>query len=388
MTMKFLLFLISICHCYASSINFIEECPYAVHEENTKINQLRSDVGVFARSGNEFISISNFLAMGYCCKSMLYLPEELHYIPTSMNGFKTEYNKFDFSTAELPEEFDWLYSDKRICEPDSFFRGRSAYIMQNENPLHPSLVECIGSFYLRGCEKSYLGSVIDTNDCPLNDNKGDGSLVIHIRSGDVFLKELKAHGQPPLQYYLKGIWKKNWDRVSIITHHDYVNKEEVHIKIDSHKDLNPVYSELYKMVNNGTFGDLNINMYPNRTVYEDLKDLTCANGIISSRSSFSSLAMSHSKAQNVFIPCMCGSRHSSQKTTNLPLNYRRGDLYDSEFILSEYPERNVYGIHWERGHKGYSPFEEWKNTKRQYSEMIDFSGIDYLEECKNSYINH
>lgn len=42
--------------------------------------------------------------------------------------------------------------------------------------------------YLRGCEKAYLGSLVDTDAyCPKAKRKeGAGSLVVHIRSGDIF----------------------------------------------------------------------------------------------------------------------------------------------------------------------------------------------------------
>lgn len=44
--------------------------------------------------------------------------------------------------------------------------------------------------YLRGCEKAYLGSLVDLDSfCPrreLGKPVGAGSLVVHIRSGDIF----------------------------------------------------------------------------------------------------------------------------------------------------------------------------------------------------------
>lgn len=44
--------------------------------------------------------------------------------------------------------------------------------------------------YLRGCEKAYLGDLVDVDAyCPKREpgeRKGAGSLVVHIRSGDIF----------------------------------------------------------------------------------------------------------------------------------------------------------------------------------------------------------
>lgn len=52
------------------------------------------------------------------------------------------------------------------------------------------LLECINRIYLRGCEKAYLGQLVDTDEfCPKRDTtaqKGSGTLVMHIRSGDIF----------------------------------------------------------------------------------------------------------------------------------------------------------------------------------------------------------
>ena len=54
--------------------------------------------------------------------------------------------------------------------------------------MHSQLLECMNKVYLRGCEKAYLGSMVDTEAyCPKPKRKrGAGSLVVHIRSGDIF----------------------------------------------------------------------------------------------------------------------------------------------------------------------------------------------------------
>lgn len=51
--------------------------------------------------------------------------------------------------------------------------------------------------YLRGCESTYLGDLVDKESiCPRQDplqNRGAGSLVMHIRSGDIFDRQNKGH---------------------------------------------------------------------------------------------------------------------------------------------------------------------------------------------------
>lgn len=51
--------------------------------------------------------------------------------------------------------------------------------------------------YLRGCEKAYLGKLVDVDSfCPKLEpgkRKGAGSLVAHIRSGDIFNPDGEGH---------------------------------------------------------------------------------------------------------------------------------------------------------------------------------------------------
>lgn len=55
------------------------------------------------------------------------------------------------------------------------------------------LMQCMNRVYLRGCEKAHLGKLVDTEaSCPApekSERKGAGSLVVHIRSGDIFNPE-------------------------------------------------------------------------------------------------------------------------------------------------------------------------------------------------------
>ena len=56
--------------------------------------------------------------------------------------------------------------------------------------VHDKLLDCMNVVYLRGCERVYLGNMVDHEAfCPKRDDgdkEGAGSLVMHIRSGDIF----------------------------------------------------------------------------------------------------------------------------------------------------------------------------------------------------------
>lgn len=55
------------------------------------------------------------------------------------------------------------------------------------------LLDCMNEVYVRGCERAYLGPTLDKETiCPQRDpaaETGAGSLVIHIRSGDIMKRD-------------------------------------------------------------------------------------------------------------------------------------------------------------------------------------------------------
>lgn len=87
--------------------------------------------------------------------------------------------------------------------------------------IHPDLLSCMNRVYLRGCEAAYLGRMVDTSKfCPVRETpllpassfrgvnaasgsdpkepgESTGSLVLHIRSGDIFYQgsDRRRYGQ-------------------------------------------------------------------------------------------------------------------------------------------------------------------------------------------------
>lgn len=81
--------------------------------------------------------------------------------------------------------------------------------------VHDRVLECMNLVYLRGCELAYFGEMINKEAfCPKRedgDQSGAGSLVVHIRSGDIFDpegegKRRKWFGQVGWWLAGKGRW--------------------------------------------------------------------------------------------------------------------------------------------------------------------------------------
>lgn len=66
----------------------------------------------------------------------------------------------------------------------------------NSTDVSQKLLNCMNEVYVRGCERAYLGPALDKQIiCPERDpaaQKGAGSLVINIRSGDI-MKDVKGY---------------------------------------------------------------------------------------------------------------------------------------------------------------------------------------------------
>ncbi|CAN0018677.1 unnamed protein product, partial [Ectocarpus sp. 12 AP-2014] len=118
------------------------------------------------------------------------------------------------------------------------------------------------------------------------------NLVIHVRSGDIFVDPVHpAHGQPPLQFYLRVLLERRWDRVDIVTN-GYT---------DATHGINPVIPALESRV---AAGDLpaNIHFHKYRSMAEDLTSLVCADALVPARSTVSKLLAYHATATKIYVP--------------------------------------------------------------------------------------
>eukprot|EP00752_Nemacystus_decipiens_P014979 g13337.t1 len=305
----------------------------------------------WGRAGNRYMTLSAYLAMGFCCRSrLLSLPAGDKELPGEGGQFTAEQRWFTFSNVTLPwPEFQGMRDDPAICRPGKKDGGNAAFRYEN---VHSQLLQCMNRVYLRGCEKAYLGSLVDTEaHCPKNKRKeGAGSLVIHIRSGDIFDFEggnsrLDGFGQPPLQYYLHVMRARDWDDVTIVT--------------ASWRDpfLNPTYNILDMMADAGNLPK-NARVFQNRPLLTDVREMLCADALATSRSSMSFLTFAHTRANVFFVPSPCG-KGSYRRMKNTP----------------------VFGINWRGDGRDYSVYQAWQGNHHQLMEMITYKGIKGLQRC-------
>ncbi|CAM9614550.1 unnamed protein product, partial [Ectocarpus sp. 8 AP-2014] len=130
----------------------------------------------------------------------------------------------------------------------------------------------------------------------VEDGNGNGKyapakLVIHVRSGDIFVDPVHpAHGQ----FYLRLLRERKWDRVDIVTNGH----------TDATHGMNPVIPALESRV---AAGDLpaNIHFHKYRSMAEDLTSLVCADALVPARSTVFKLLSYHATATQIFVPMRC-----------------------------------------------------------------------------------
>jgi len=365
-----------------------------LHNETNIITMEDNDVG---RSGNRFISISQYLAMGFCCNSLVELPETDEIFPSLDGGiFKSNERFFDFSNVDVPYGFEHLSKNSDVC-PQNRIVSKHALDLRD---IHDDLRQCISMVYVRGCEAAYFGDLVSTDTCqeveeaeeivptstscrtpgflspPKTDINGTESLVVHIRSGDIFYQRvanlqggLKGFGQPPLQYYIDAITSKVWASVTIITY-------------NKHKDYltNPVFSQLEFLNCKGLLGP-NVVLYKNRDWLLDMKRLLCADAIVMSKSSTHCMTLAFTKARKFFIPTTCGSDEHKYKR-----GYMGGKRFpgNTDIIYAEYPDSSIYGIEW-GGDSEYSVYKQWRNNMEQNREMLGFTDMT-IQKCDRNVV--
>eukprot|EP00752_Nemacystus_decipiens_P014352 g12769.t1 len=384
-------------------------CPYAIESEEeatARINDTSLPGNVvtvehlrFCRTGNHFTSVYQNLALGYCCKSkVVWLPPKDDILAPGMFSEGADGPRwFDFSSAPDMPGFD-----SRSCVADITWAGQRAFHMyQLESPdseFHtPGLLECVKKVpRLLECEAAYffprdydvcragatpsafadheegeaqsslrrhkLDRQILSEGTPDNEEKGgqveparsgrevegggDGTLVLHVRSGDIFDdKVLAYYGQPPLQFYMQVMQDAKWDRVDVVT--NGLDKDS----------LNPVIPALQAKLSAGEL-PANVNIHTNRSMDEDLRSMICADGLAMARSTLNTLTGFHSRAKRIYGPTEC-----------------KGQL---NILAVHRPENEVIGLVWP-GH--YGVYTNWENTSDQRQEMLAYDMIDGFGQC-------
>eukprot|EP00752_Nemacystus_decipiens_P012369 g10964.t1 len=360
----------------------VEGCPYALSmgqaeqimsDDNKVGNTITLVDHGKGRAGNHYMTLSAYLAMGFCCRSkLLTLPAGDTELADEGEQFTAQRRWFDFSNVTLPwPQFQGMGDDPAICRPETKDGGRAAFGYEN---VQWQLLQCMNRVYLRGCEKAYLGSLVDTEAfCPKAKRKeGAGSLVMHVRSGDIFDpwgegSRREGFGQPPLQYYLHVLRAKDWDDVTILT--------------ASWQDssLNPTFNMLDMLADAGTLGK-NVRLFKNRSLLTDVREMLCADALATSRSSMSFLTFAHTRANVFFVPSPCG-KGSFRRMKNPPV---KATFDNTTLLLLERPYAEVFGINWREDGSDYSVYQAWHDNHQQLLEMATYRGIEGLRNGSGS----
>ncbi|CAM9683830.1 unnamed protein product [Ascophyllum nodosum] len=385
-----------------------KEAEVRLEDKTPRSNIIRLTEQSRGRTGNRYENMSQYLSMGYCCRSnLLELPSHDEEMPVpSGTTFMPTRRWFDFSEADIMPllEFEELSKRPEVCKPYVEVGGKTSFRLYG---VHPDLLSCMNRVYLRGCEAEYLGptakmssacepsspstpfletspfttttlaeerTVCENNVVLAKGPRGDtngGTLAVHIRSGDIFRRKKRGSsamikaGQPPLQFYLKAIKSRQWFEVSIITY------------ASSNGLLNPTYTALEAMNQQGQLGP-NVNFLKNRDLLDDLRTMSCADGVVMSRSSLHFMTTVLTRASTFYMPSECGPGRYNRASKRAP--HSKVAQENTTLLLLEKPDAEVYGIQWQLDRESYSPYTAWNNTQAQVLEMIKFEDFD-LKEC-------
>ncbi|CAM9230507.1 unnamed protein product [Ectocarpus sp. 6 AP-2014] len=401
-------------------------CPQAISENEARARATddawpggvttlsKATLDSTGRSGNHFVVISRALSMAFCCQyKVLTLPSEDSKFPTE-DGSQMQLPRHQFSFSSggrdvptLPGAEDLPFRPD-VCPPEKEINGTYDFFRE----VHDDLRSCMGNVFLLGCEAHYLHALVGTggdddvcsephrsleeedpldsqapgislrapghlgrNDSAnvhVNGEENAGTLVIHIRSGDIFKPEKEGwhgmiwYGQPPLLFYEDVMSSAPWAQVVIISN---ANGEE--------HQLNPTFEVLEDLASRGLL-QLNVTTHRDRPFSQDLRDLICAENLVVADSSLTKLLLHHSRAKRFFVPVACDETLLGSTNITSFCKYR--------------PASQLFGIEWRTSSKArpacafaYSPYNSnWKRSDSQMLEMIQTREVQAIRRCCES----
>ena len=187
--------------------------------------------GLYGRLGNNIIQFSNIIDIAIAYKHNIKINVSLNFFDLSIIE---EYFK-DYDNREIiTDKFNFYYNE-RLPFPNDIFKQN---IQERNNLL----------------KKAFL--INNITKLPEND------LVIHIRSGDIFVNPHPAYVPPPLSYYIREINSRKYERIHIICE----------------DTVNPVVNSLLSLYENAN--------HEKRTLENDIKIILGATNIIQSIGTF------------------------------------------------------------------------------------------------------
>ncbi|CAM9677107.1 unnamed protein product [Scytosiphon promiscuus] len=209
-----------------------------------------------------------------------------------------------------------------------------------------------------------------------------GSLVIHIRSGDIFYsfgpdkepgRAFLSYGQPPLQFYLHVIASQPWSDVTILT-----SGSRPHL-------LNPTYVALQTLQQTGLLGP-NVVLHKDRDLLTDIRAMLCADGLAMSRSTLHFFTFAHTRAKHLMVPHECGpgsyarglrdDRNGDKDTTK-----KKPVPNNTTLLCIENPDIEIYGVDWKVDEAAYYLYDHWDSSPAQRQDMLLFDGVEGLSRC-------
>ena len=171
----------------------------------------------------------------------------------------------------------------KVVHPEHYYlKLKAGELDFSTNEKSSGLVRIKGNFFgvpeliIPSLERQKILDNTIFNLIPYREDKsiGERTLVIHIRSSDVF-SDLKVHPlyiQPPLSYYQKIIEYGNYQDIVIVTEADRLNPciNELSIRYSARvqsnsleEDINTILSAKHLVIGQGTFGNNLSMMSPN-----------------------------------------------------------------------------------------------------------------------------
>ena len=252
----------------------------------------------------------------------------------------------------FPKTSSSLFFDLRK-KPDLFAGSKLAlfgsfYFRFDMQPFSPRLGD-----YRRILRRELLPVLPYYNDHLINDE----TLVIHMRSGDVFGDDLseipKGYIQPPLSYYLEIINKFGFKDIVIVTE----------------KDLrNPCINQLKELMPNTKIQTSNL--------LDDMSTMMSARNLIVGQSSFSlCLGLASDKIKRIFIPQFDITNWFFHSRGYIAPNIYRY-FFDPRFSGSQFQDMDieVYLIKI----ANYVPIGDWRNNEQQKTLMIEHLREDII----------
>lgn len=181
--------------------------------------------------------------------------------------------------------------------------------------------------------KKYIKPIMNINPQKI----GDNDLVIHLRSGDIMVAGNMDMIQPPLEFYIKVIELRKWDKIYVIT-------ERV--------PLNPIYDVLKENYKNViTFVEDKRDRTNGYNFKKDFDYLIAATHYVPCQSSLCPFIIQISETiKNVYVPSYYFNSLNStynwwtkslfKKKTNLVINDIHFTIYDYDKYLNS--DRDMY----------------------------------------------